>query len=150
MTCWEISNPSDRYTMMVDDLEVAAVACMLLGHGQYGLHELEGEEREVPIFLFGGHDEWSTATFGVPVRDLLKRVYEGPKREALIQALDSVLIGKPVDRRSYEKGLELIDDPEKRRAWRDHWHDERRSSMNDIGACAWGLAGQMKGKPDHG
>jgi len=55
-----------------------------------------------------------------------------------------VLIGDAAHRKAFEKGLELIDDPVKREQWREHWLDERRTSMNNIGGRAWGLAKRLR------
>lgn len=146
MKTYEIVNPSDPYTICADDRAVAAVACFLLGQGQYAFTDIENGEDGVPIFLFGGVDAWTNETFGKNASDLIKGVL-ADKRDALIACLDSTLIGRPSDRASYEKGLELIDDPAKRKAWRDHWHDERRSSLNDIGGRAYELADRLRQPP---
>lgn len=146
MKTYVIANPSDPYTICADDLAVAAVACWLLGSGHYAFTNVEDPKDEVPIFLFGGQDAWTKEKFDMNAEGLIKDVLAN-KREALIACLDSTLIGRPSDRASYEKGLELIDDPDKRKAWRDHWHDERRSSLNDIGGRAYDLAERLRQPP---
>ena len=54
---YEITNPSDPYTIEAPTLCIAGAATLLLGEGRYGL-EAEGEGKGMPIFLFGGSDEW--------------------------------------------------------------------------------------------
>ena len=110
---FEIINPSDPYTMEADDLRVAAVAVCLLGNGKYGLDAL-GEDRDkgnnVPVFIFGGHDEWFEPRFGATYEDTAKQVLE-QRTDALARAFDSVTLLRA-----------------------------ERSSMNNIGAKAKELA----------
>ncbi len=136
---FEIINPSDVYTLKADDFETACLAAVGLGLGKYGLRQIGGE-LEMPIFLFGGLEyleSWWQSQFKHSFKD------EAPGI-AVADCLDTVLIGKAASRASYEKGLELIADPVKQAEWRDHWHEERRSSMNDIGARAWLMAARIR------
>lgn len=55
---YEIINPSDRYTIEHSDFLALAAACVLLGNGQYALAPIDHEGEKVPMFLFGGFDEW--------------------------------------------------------------------------------------------
>lgn len=137
---FEIINPSDKYTLKSDSFEVACLVTLALGTGKYGLSQIDGE-MEMPIFAFGGSEyleTWWQEKFGHPFTQ-----EQSPGQEA-IECFESVLIGGAQSRASFEKGLELIDDPEKRKAWRDHWHNERRSSMNDIGSRAWATAARLR------
>lgn len=136
---WEIINPSDKYTFETDDHRLAAVVVCLLGEGRYGAEE-EGGARKVPLFLFGGHDAWFASQFQCDFAG----AYAATEPTELISALNSVMIGGAVDRQAYYKGLELITDDANKTAWRDHWHDQRRSSMNDIGTRAYTMAKQME------
>ncbi|HSV28621.1 MAG TPA: hypothetical protein VLL76_03655 [Candidatus Omnitrophota bacterium] len=134
-TTYEIVNPSDAYTIIAPDHEVAALACFLLGEGLYAFEPIDGDLPKVPLFLFGGAEEWFEKTFGRTVSDALEA-----RESDLAACLDTVLIGKAADRKAFQKGLDLIDDPAKRIEWRDHWHEERRTSCNNIGARAYKLA----------
>lgn len=93
---FEIINPSDPYTMEAEDLEVASVACSLLGDGRYGLDAL-GEDankgNHVPIFLFGGHDEWFISKFGMNFENTAEHVLNH-RYTALADALDSVALAR--------------------------------------------------------
>lgn len=139
---FEIINPSDKYTVQAPDLEIAAVACTLLGEGKYAFQGLDNDA-EVPLFLFGGHDEWFSDKFGASFSEVTGRVMAA-RRAELADCFDSVLIGDEAHRKAFEKGLELIDDPVKREQWREHWLDERRTSMNNIGGRAWGIARRLR------
>jgi len=136
---YEIINMSDPYTIDAPSLQVAFVACSLLGNGQYGLRALESGGIDVPVFMFGGHEEWCGQQFGKGCDDVVAEVmsYYG---SSLADCLDSCLIGKRQDRDTYNDGLRLIDDAAKRDEWREKWHDSRRSSLNDIGGRSRKLA----------
>ena len=140
MSEFEIINPSDRYTLLADDFQLACVVCILLGDGRYGLQEVGGQ-RHMPIMFLGGGDEWAQATFGKSLTDLLE--YGTKDKPALATCLESVLIG---DRATYNAALSKIDDPAKRAAWRDEWHDRHRSSLNDIGGFAYKWAENIRAK----
>jgi hypothetical protein len=139
---FEIVNPSDYYTMETDDFEVAAVACLIIGRGQYGLKQLDGGF-EVPIFFIANEDivnQWFRNRFCSDLGICLKRV-KVDKKDALIKCLNSVLVGK--DRNLYFEGLRLIKDGVGQKEWQEKWHDEHRTSLNDIGRCSWGYAKQL-------
>lgn len=145
MTIWEIVNISDPYTMICDDFEVATVACILLGEGEYGLREVNGE-RKVPIMLFGA--DWIENEFRCSAQDLMIRVGT-EKREELAHALDSILIGTPGERVSFSMPMDIIEDQDKRHKWSEDWHDQHRSSLNDIGRHAWAIAKHIRStKPE--
>lgn len=142
MATYEIINPSDKVLITGDDMEVLAVALCFIGNGKYALCNQDGDQ-VVPIFLFGGHDEWFTEQFGVDLSTSIDRVTD-TKPEALIEALESCFIGDFSDLASYQKGLDLIEDADKREQWREHWKEERRSSLNDICGRAWTYADQVR------
>ena len=55
---YEIANPSDKCFFNYDNELIAAVACLILGRGYYGLKEYESGKTVLPILMFGGVDEW--------------------------------------------------------------------------------------------
>jgi hypothetical protein len=61
---YEICNPSDPYTMDCPDIKLATAAILLLGSGHYPLVDIETQETIVPVFMFGGLEEWLTEHFG--------------------------------------------------------------------------------------
>lgn len=136
---YEIINPSDAYTMRSESDLAACLACLFLGTGQYGLQRLDNDF-EMPIFMFGGVEEWYDKTFGVKV---IGEAFVEHK-ELVIAALESVMIGSRDIRRATEEALDYITDPEKRAAYLAKMHDERRSSMNDIGGRALSLVRSMR------
>lgn len=142
MTIWDIINPSDPYTLETDDHDVAAVVCSILGNGGYGLKEINGDRR-VPLMLFAADVVWFESTFRMTAAALFDAVMS-TKRDAVIAALDSVVIGSAVDRKTYFGALEHVSDPAVRDAWCETWHNDRRSSTNDIGKLSWDMARQMR------
>lgn len=142
MALWELVNPSDPYTLRCDDFEVAAVVSVLLGEGKTPLHEVGGDARKVPFFLFGGHDEWFLGQFGAKAGDVIARCMTS-SRSAIADALDSVVIGTPRDRELYEEALSAMSEAD-RAAYRKTWHDRKRSSLSDYGSFAWGLAERLR------
>ena len=99
---------------------------------------------EVPLFIFGDHDEWFTEKFN---RDLEQSIefIKANKLDELVACLNSVLIGGAESRASFNKGMDLIDDPIKKEEWQQHWLDERRTSLNNICARAWDYAKHFDG-----
>jgi hypothetical protein len=142
---YEIINMSDAYTIEAKDLELAFVACVLLGSGQYAFEPLQDEGVKVPFFMFGGVDEFCQKHFSKSSGAVLDGVME-IRNEELAECLESCLIGGKSNRQTYFDGLALIDDPAKREQWRNSWHDERRSSLNDIGGRAYEMAEKLRAK----
>lgn len=144
---YEIINMSDPYTIECPNLEIAAVACVLLGQGQYGLTPVEqpedGIDRGVPLMLFGNAQAWFQQQCGGDFSVVFARVL-ATQREALAACLDSVLIGKPDERSGVSKMLALLPEKAKQVEARDIWHDARRSSLNDIGRRAWEIAAKLR------
>jgi len=139
---FEIINPSDPYTMEADDFEVACVANVFLGEGAYGLRQIDGDDNKMPILLFGAN-KWFIETFGTEFELVLKRCLE-EKKDYLVKTLNSVLIGNASDRKIFYDGLSLIDDAQKQQEWRNKWHNQHRSSVNDIAALAHHYASVLK------
>ncbi len=136
---FSIINPSDPYTLEADDLEIAANAVALIGHGAYGLQELTGDKSgNVPIFLETGHDEWFTKQFGRDFATSLNHVMAN-RAPDLAKALASVFIGTPADKRQFDQDARDWDEDEFHLKLTER-HDAKRTSMNDIGRIAWGLA----------
>lgn len=133
---YELINPSDPYIFIAADYETAVLTIFLLGLA-YGAEPKDGGEN-VPIFLFGGAVEWYTKKFGHNPDDGLAM-----KKEAVTEALESMLLGDFEDRRRYNAALAAIDAPEKKARFINEWQDGR-SSINNIGGVAHRLAEQLK------
>ncbi len=137
---FNIINPSDPYTIEAGDLEVAAIAVSVLGHGQYALEEISGDRSgQVPFFMAGGHDEWFNKQFGRTFDASLTHVAT-TRRADLIKALVSVHLGTPTDKRAFDEMAAKCPDEESLINLLHEQHDAKRTSMNDIGRRAWMMA----------
>lgn len=130
---FELINPSDPYTFIAEDLETAALVVFILGEGKYGA-ETEDGNNEVPVFLFGGAEEWYTSMF----RRTITEGYE-EKKKAVVSALESMMLGHFRDRKRYNAALSAITDPEKKKEFIKKWQDDC-NSLNNIGNEAHKLA----------
>ena len=140
---YEISNPSDAYTLVASDIGVGAIVCFILGSGNYGLHTKDrDEELDVPIFLFAKEEqieEWFKGKTGLSITDFLEA-----NKDAVIECLESVLIGSFRDRELFTSAVDKMDDVEKKKQFQAEWHDKKRSSMNDIGGDAQKYAEHLR------
>ena len=101
---------------------------VLLGSGRYAAEPLEEGVEKVPLFLFGGSEEWwAQHGDGQPMEGMVDRHIA-----TLVPALRSVCVGRASDRRLFDMALESIDDPVKKAAFVEKWNDEKRFSLNDI------------------
>ena len=135
---YELKNPSDPYTFLAADFEVATLTVFSIST-LYGAEAKEGGE-SVPIFLFGGAREWYIEQFGRTPDE-----GEEAKKEELATALSSMMYGGFEDRRRYEAALTAITDPEKREKFITEWQDGH-SSLNDIGTYCHELAKRLRGQ----
>lgn len=141
MRLYEIVNPSDPYTMEVEDFKEAAVGLLMLST-HFGLEPVDGEAgSSMPPFIFGGMDKWIEENV-CPTDDLQKWIRD--HTPGIAKALDSVLIGEKGQRELYQAAMEAIDDLAKREAFHEKWHDTKRSSMNDIGGAAREMAKRLR------
>lgn len=142
MKLYEIINPSDAYTMEAEEFRLTAAAVLLLGEGHWGLKGITDETEEVPVFLFGGHEPWLEAQGLSPIGDFVEE-----HAAEIAKVLDSVLIGDADERRAFQRAMDAVKDPEDRAAAWAEWHDEKRSSLNDIGSHAKSLASALRARP---
>ncbi|OTG87839.1 hypothetical protein [Acinetobacter sp. ANC 3813] len=140
---FEIINPSDKCTLVADSLELAAVAVCFLGSGKYALKGLDCEH-EVPMFFFGGHDEWFLEQFNRNFEECSTAAFE-EKAVEMIKIFDGVMIGGADQRELFELKQKDLNEADKK-AFRDQWLNERRTSMNNICARAWGIAENVAAK----
>jgi hypothetical protein len=135
---FEIINPSDKYTIEAPDLEIAALAVCVLGEGKYALQGIDNTN-EVPIFLFGGHDDWFKKKFGRSFGYSL----ELSDKAKLADCLDSTLIGDANDRKQFNAARTAVS-PEVFEGWRAGWTGARCSSLNNIGRRAYAYAEALR------
>lgn len=87
---FEIINPSDKCFMTANDLLIAAVAICILSEGRYGLDGVdESKGIDVPMFMFGGHDEWFKNNFNLNFAESCQ-VVATERKPQLIAALESI------------------------------------------------------------
>ena len=135
---YELHNPSDPYTFIAENREVDTIAVALISTAFGADTQDKNPESHVPIFLFGGFDEWYKETFGREPMEGLDAL-----RDKVIEALSSFMLGHFSDRARYNAALEAITDPIKREQFIEKWQDGR-SSLNDIGGKAHRIAKRMK------
>jgi len=133
MQTYEIVNPSDQYTLQAERFEVACVTTLLLGDGKYGLRSTSDN---MPILLFGNHEEWVKRRFDCSVDELIASV----SLDELATCLETVLIG---DRDVFELAIRRMT-LESQAEFKIEWHDKNRSSLNDIGRRAWDYAKSLR------
>ena len=145
MTEYELINPSDPYTFLAKTKESAALAVFLLGTmylgTMYGASPKDDdEEKRIPVFLFGGEEEWYQEEFGRSTEEGLEK-----EKKNVADALLSFMDGHFEDRRRYEAALKAITDEEKKKEFMREWQDGR-SSLNNIGSYAHKLGAKLKGQ----
>lgn len=148
---YEIINPSDPYTMAAESRLVACLACGITMGGAYALECLsDPTDKGYPMMLFGADPKkWFAENFGI---DTPEKFAEAEERNwgAIADALDSVLIGSLDGRGAFAYARMTSkrtagETPEAHgRRVRDEWHEQRRSSMNDIGARCWENARRIR------
>ena len=104
---YELINPSDPYTFLAPSYEVATLTVFVLGT-QFGAKSEDGS-KEVPLFLFGGSEEWYKNQFERTVEDGINAL-----KLEIAEALESFMLGDFEDRKRYELALSCIDKEEKK------------------------------------
>ena len=135
MQTFEIINPSDTYTIKGEQV-VCDVAALLLGNGKYGLEGAKEPNLGLVAFMAPAKQE-------AKIQEVLGCVlgeWINANGEALADALDSVVIG---NRRLFDSMMEHVTD-ENRAEAAAKWHDENRSSMNDIGTRARAMSESLR------
>ena len=140
---FEIINPSDKCTLVADSFELAALAVCFIGNGQYGLKGLDCEH-EVPPFIFCDVDEWFLKNFNRDFKGSSDFAFNENAAE-MIKIFDGVMIGGADQRELFELKQKDLNEEDKK-AFRENWLNERRSSINNICAYAWRIAKNLKAK----
>ena len=142
---YEITNPSDPYTLVADDDKVAMAAVLLLGEGRYGLDREDHAYIMPPMFGPGTEEieQWLKKNDLYPIGEFISS-----HRNEIAAALDSVLVGPRWQRHIVAMMLETLEDD--RAKWekaRESHHDKNRGSTNDIGRRAWHIAESLRKEP---
>ena len=138
MRVYEIINPSDPYTFLAPDDELAKLLCLLVGRGQYGIEGPNGENT-MCLYILGIDDTGLLDLFNGRT---FQEVADA-RRPELPAALRSVLICSRAERAGIQATLEAIPE-EGRTAFLAKYHDTKRSSLNDIGGRCGKLADVIK------
>jgi hypothetical protein len=123
---YEIINPSDKYTIDCESFAVALVCNILLSDGKYGFKPIDHDGDSIPINLFGDYPDEVYAAANAKNADELFS-WARQNSDPIATALDSVRIG----------GKEARQDCKST-------HDQKRSSINDIGRRAWKYAAMLR------
>ncbi len=139
---YEIINPSDEYHFEAPDLELAAIALLVLGEGHYAGRADEEGGTDIPLFMLGNNpDDWFKKHFNKTFGESLEGIMKSKARKSeLADALDSVIIGSLNERKELAESLKEITDEKEKEKYKKQWSDKRRSSMNNIGKRAKLLA----------
>ena len=140
---YEIVNPSDPYTFEAADAAIAFGVSVVLGCGRYSMEPLEAGGTRVPMFLTDSSSKaWCLQTLGKTLNAVMAEI-TGRRLLEFAAALDSVCIGGPEERAELAAFLASVQ-PNATEFRRGAWHDERRTSVTDIGRAAWGTARSMR------
>lgn len=93
----------------------------------------------MPVMLFEDCDRWFQKQFDKPAEVAMREI----PLDQLAKCLESVLIGTPKQRKIYHSMLAMLETPQLREMWARVWHEQNRTSGNDIGARAKELAAEM-------
>lgn len=129
-TIYEISNPSDPYTLESDDFAAVLCAVGIPGTGMYGADPISGEGPSVPITLGSDYPAETYQAAGIEPRSIEgfnKFMEDKANKIRVAVVLEGVRFGHTRDR----------DRP-------PEWGEEHRSSMNNIGGSAQAIAKSLR------
>jgi hypothetical protein len=137
MKTYSIINPSDPYTFLAPDRQIAAIVIFLLSPS-YGAKCLShpGSNEDVPLFPFGGSRQWWAHAF--PGSDMEKII--NTRAHEISEALSSILYGTEEARQSFNDLYGRIKHPKVLRQLRIAWNNARRKSLTDIPRSAYATA----------
>jgi hypothetical protein len=129
---YEVINPSDGITFRTDDTKIAIALATLLGEGQYGLEDENGNGDYPTMFLFMDEEQINERL--KPHFNSTKEMFDYVKANVddFIKAIDSLATVDIAGRTDYEKALEHIKDEKDREKYKEWFNDKHRSSMNNI------------------
>ena len=133
----EIINPSDAVTIEADDIVAAGLCTILICSGKCGL-ENENGESVMPIFLFGGANDWLKEK-GVTDID----TYISANYSKMVDVCDSLVYGSISQRGLFKTAISHMK-PEEIPAFKAAWNDIKRSSLNDFGKAFYAYATKLR------
>jgi len=140
MPIYNLINPSDAYTFIAPSDEAAAVSVLFLSHGAYGAESTESDFAS-PIFSFSGEEyaeQWFKENFGHGLSESLDK-----HLEIMPEVLESFLIASKAERETIDLACSMVSN-EQARELRLKFHDNKRSSTNNIGKVAWNKAERLR------
>lgn len=142
MIMYNLINPSDPYTFVAKNREVAALTVLSFGLVYGAMAENGDSDLDVPVFLLTGSEaaeHWYLSMFNRSVSEGFKDL-----KKDVISALDSFVIGNCDDRKKYEVALKYIKDKDKEN-FKKEWQEAERSSLSEyIGCKAYQLAEKLR------
>jgi hypothetical protein len=99
---YQINTPEKAYTFEASSFTAACVMTTLLGGGFYSLWQ-DGKQ-VMPVFMFGGAEEWFRRVFDKNFTDVVQEV----SLDEISQIYMTILAGKPEERQRYLQELSMI------------------------------------------
>lgn len=136
----QIDQPKRSLYIPRQDQRICCIGSIPAWNVVWSITKDDNEEKRIPVFLFGGAEEWYRKEFGRSTEAGLKA-----EKQNVADALLSFMYGSFEDRRRYEAALNAITDEEKKKVFMEEWQDGR-TSMKNIGEYAHQLGEKLKGK----
>lgn len=148
MTYYDLINMSDAVTFQAPDLQIAALATLLIGNGQYMANayddaeeKMNGMDNGVPPFLFVPLSTWWQERWP---ESPIQAVFDTRKSE-VADCFDTFLYGKLDEYKAFM--LSVADaTPQEAAERRAAWNDSKRSSLNNICNRAYANAKALREK----
>ena len=99
---YQINTPENAHTFEASSFTAACVVATLLGGGFYSLWQ-DGKQ-VMPVFMFGGVEEWFRRVFDKNFTDVVQEV----SPDEIAQIYMTILAGKPKERQRYLQELSMI------------------------------------------
>jgi len=99
---YQLNTPEKPYTFEASSFTTACVVATLLGGGFYSLWQ-DGKQ-VMPVFMFGGAEEWFKRVFDKNLTDVVQEV----SPDEFAQIYMTTLAGKPQERQRYLQELSMI------------------------------------------
>jgi hypothetical protein len=99
---YQLNTPEKPYTFEASSFTAACVVTTLLGGGFYSLWQ-DGKQ-VMPVFMFGGVEEWFRRVFDKNFTDVVQEVSPGE----IAQIYMTILAGRPEERQCYLQELSMI------------------------------------------
>ncbi len=132
-TLFNLINPSDAYTFYAPDIKVAGMAAAIIS-SKYGASPVDGKGESSPVLL--GWDDWMS-------KNGIDTEWVGANSLLIADALDSLLIGSPEQRKELDDILSSLPEAE-RIEWRANRQRELQTSANMIADRAYALAERLR------